>query len=60
MSLWDYTVLRDKFELDVSPGGFPCCACAWKNGAHDEEPCRTCDHNAAAVRDEKQQSEVAK
>jgi hypothetical protein len=51
--LRDYDVNRDKFEADLyGTLVFPCCCCKYKHGSDDAEPCRTCDHNANAVRDE--------
>ena len=57
MSLRDYAVARDNFCLD--PLGyndprfaFPCCVCRNKDKGDQEEPCRTCDHNVNAVKDD--------
>jgi hypothetical protein len=61
MSLKDYAVARDKFTRDSHDGGpprfadevaFPCCVGANSEHTDDEEPCRTCDHNVNAVKDE--------
>ena len=57
MSLRDYTVLRDKFELSKAGGyakTFPCCVCRWRNWPRTCEPCLHCDHNAGAVPEEKE------
>jgi hypothetical protein len=52
MRLQDYAVQRDHFEPDESPQFcFPCYACIHVSGAGDKEPCRSCDHNAAAARE---------
>jgi len=52
MSLQDYVVARDKFELTedaVALGlDFPCRECKYRHNTDAEEPCRTCDHNANA------------
>lgn len=50
MSLADYMVRRDKFQLTESGTGmsFPCCVCDYRHGADTSEPCRTCDHNTNA------------
>ena len=56
MSLKDYEVSRDKFELDSDSTdrdlAFPCNMCAYRVNKDSEEPCRTCDHNANAVPDD--------
>lgn len=46
-------VPRDKFEPEYQGRGFeiPCCWCKHRHGSDDQEPCRTCDHNANAVED---------
>jgi hypothetical protein len=57
VSLKDYNVARDKFEADdINEFAFPCCACQHRMRrriliapTHQQEPCRTCDHNGAAV-----------
>ena len=51
IGLRDYLVRRDKFEAQDADAGlaFPCCACRHRHGRDDQEPCRTCDHNARAV-----------
>lgn len=53
MGLHRYVVRRDKFEFNDPGGGFrlafPCCVCIHRDGTDQEEPCRTCDHNANAV-----------
>ncbi len=50
--LRDYDVNRDKFEADLyGTLVFPCCCCKYKHGSDDAEPCRTCDHNANAVKE---------
>ena len=55
MSLRNYDVRRDKFEPDVRGSfGFPCFACKHRYGKDTDEPCRTCDHNAGAVKDEEE------
>lgn len=52
MSLRKYDVLRDNFEWDEADAfSFPCCVCEHKRTRDTEEPCRTCDHNANAVKD---------
>jgi hypothetical protein len=56
MSLRDYVVTRDKFQLhDKGTVGlelsFPCCHCQHRNIRDTDEPCRTCDHNINAVHD---------
>jgi hypothetical protein len=56
MSLEDYVVTRDKFQLhDKGTVGlelsFPCCHCQHRNMRDTDEPCRTCDHNVNAVKD---------
>ena len=55
MGIDDYRVSRDKFELEDAQGmmqfAFPCSSCKHKHGSHSDEPCRTCDHNGAAVPD---------
>jgi hypothetical protein len=56
MSLRDYVVTRDKFQLhDKGTVGlelsFPCCHCQHRNMRDTDEPCRTCDHNVNAVKD---------
>jgi DnaJ-class molecular chaperone len=56
MSLKDYAVTRDKFQLrkDGSHAlslDFPCCHCSYCFKAETDEPCRTCDHNSNAVKD---------
>lgn len=58
MSLRDYTVRRDKFELnDFGPLSFPCSCCVHAGGEDSDEPCRTCDHNARSVPDDFQETE---
>lgn len=54
MSLRDYLVERDKFQHghDYSIYGFPCCVCEHRQYDAQKEPCRTCDHNANAVKDD--------
>jgi hypothetical protein len=55
MALIDYTMNRDKFELEVeyvNGFDFPCGLCKHRHGADSDEPCRTCDYNVSAVRDE--------
>jgi hypothetical protein len=53
MSLRDYCKPRDKFEArNDGEFAFPCCVCVSKIKLQDEEPCRTCDHNLAAVNDD--------
>ena len=55
MSLKDYEVKRDKFALDeciVFTLSFPCCSCRNRAKMDYEDPCRTCDHNANAVRED--------
>lgn len=52
MSLQDYAVKRDKFEYDDSSVfDFPCTVCKSKTKQDTDEPCRTCDHNANAVKE---------
>jgi DnaJ-class molecular chaperone len=56
MSLKDYAVNRDKFELRKDGRhalslDFPCCHCSYCFKAETDEPCRTCDHNVNAVKD---------
>lgn len=56
MPISDYTVQRDKFELETGIRGilgfaFPCNVCRHNFHQDNEEPCRTCDHNANAVQE---------
>jgi hypothetical protein len=53
MSLKDYAVNRDKFEANErGPFSFPCEACKHWTKEQNVEPCRTCDHNCNAVKDD--------
>jgi len=55
MGLQDYVMHRDKFEFKNSTGNtfdFPCCVCKNNRKDDSEEPCRTCDHNVNAEREE--------
>lgn len=57
MSLSDYAVKRDKFKLQNNGTVglylcFPCCLCNHRHNHDGDEPCRTCDHNVNAVKDE--------
>lgn len=47
MPVSDYVVEHDKFECDDNefPLCFPCCACKFRRGNDDEEPCISCQHN---------------
>lgn len=54
MALTDYSESNDCFKLDDEVGNglsFPCCVCEFRHWTDKEEPCRSCDHNANAVRD---------
>jgi len=56
MSLKDYEVSRDKFELlDTTNDylSFPCACCKHKVKDCNDEPCRTCDHNIMAVEEDR-------
>ena len=50
MSIRDYEVYNDKFELDdESMAGslcFPCAVCLFRDRNQDEYPCDRCGHNA--------------
>jgi len=56
MSLQIYGVKRDNFFLDVKEilNGldFPCCCCQFRTCKDSEDPCRTCDHNVNAVKED--------
>ena len=57
MSLQDYKVNRDKFLIDLTGSvglglSFPCVCCTHRKMKDSQEPCRTCDHNCNAVKDE--------
>ena len=45
----DFEVCRDHFEeMRGQVYCFPCYACRHVDGGPNEEPCRSCDHNAGA------------
>lgn len=55
MSLKDYECRNDKFEAES--GGltrldFPCNCCLHAAGTDDDEPCRSCGHNACSILNE--------
>jgi len=55
MSLRDYSVFDDHFRLEADRCGelsFPCRVCRFRHGRDNDPPCRTCGHNANAVRPE--------
>lgn len=53
MGIEEYKVVRDHFEARLDLGyGFPCCACKHIDQKAHEEPCRSCDHNVNAVRED--------
>ena len=56
MSLKDYAKQRDNFALGdgqhFSGFDFPCCDCKHVTHSADMPPCRTCDHNVNAVKDD--------
>lgn len=55
MGLSDYLVQRDKFVANQYGAlSFPCSCCAHAGGDAQDEPCRTCDHNVNAVRDDEE------
>ena len=47
MGIEKYIVKNDKFEVDDNefPLGFPCCACKYRRGTDQDEPCISCEHN---------------
>lgn len=46
MSIFEYVVTRDKFELEDSMElSFPCSQCVHRKGTDHDEPCVSCDHN---------------
>ncbi|HKI53634.1 MAG TPA: hypothetical protein VJ987_05880 [Anaerolineales bacterium] len=57
MSLENYNVSRDKFELDEKTQvmfAFPCNVCNYRFGTDRQEPCLHCDHNIGAEPDDEQ------
>jgi hypothetical protein len=54
MTIENFIVKRDSFEPDDTVGTlcFPCCACIYREKSHLDMPCRRCDHNAAADKDD--------
>jgi hypothetical protein len=53
MSLSDYAKKRDRFEAQTDAFDDICFLCKHFSVKANQEPCRTCDHNANAVKDER-------